>query len=1203
MKKSENRNTKIGIVIVTHNSSLSARITLSSIAKAKTLIPFDLILVDNGSLFSERKLIRRAIKFHNFKENKFWKYIQSPKNLGFSGGNNLAIRKFLKDDTNTHICLLNSDVIVSDYWLDRLVEKNADLVTPVTNMSDSSQVIPIDFSIDKNTCFGLENEVIFSGEFEKVNSFSENRFNTFQGNGVEIIDHTTFFCVLIRRDVFLSVGFLDEYFFPGGFEDLDFCLRVNKNNQKIILARDVFIFHFGSSSFGLLQLDYFNQQRLINIEYFENKHCISWEKKYSHLVTSFIQDLLFHINNEDVNVKHQRYKILERHFNAISDLIDHISLEQIHLINIFKKQDHKYSNLEILEKTNYSNKQISLLWRTIISKYHKKIKTMELSTIEINNLIVLFNRLSPLIDKQMENIVQIIDGINNNDNVTPDQIIQTSYGNRINKILLRISKFVKFLKNFDGVVFFGGYPFPERDHDGYYQRIRSVDVVFSNQTRIFVDNYAIPGRSSWFERPAQNVLVIRLGHNWKQNLVSKICIYLFVLKCKRIYFHSILSIPPFNILLNLPGILKTLDLHGVVPEEFGLYGEIKHKLRYDHVERQAIKKSDLIIVVTDKMREHICEKYQGKTRGEFILLPIMKDLDWAPTIKPKINGRFVVVYAGGTQKWQQIGKMINTIEKNINGYMFRIFCPSPSEFNQMLPDTLKNNRYLSISNKASSEIIDEYKTNHFGFILRENNIINRVACPTKLIEYLGMGIVPIVDSVEIGDFNNLGMQYIHLENFQEGNIPDTLALMEIAKTNLELYKYLRKTYYDGITKLKCCFLEKNQPQKKVYAMKSTSECDILIQVENFLSGGLENVVLGINKKLVSKGLKICLLVMGEKGPAVDEAISLGIPVYFQPFEKKSYERFIKKLSPKILFSHYSYEGSEICACLNIPFIQVIHNTYMWFDEVQLNKFQQSIPFTEKFIACSEYALSYSIERLHVPESKIMVIPNGIDTKRIKSLDSQKLRGALRGQLGFDEKDFVFLCVAAVTYQKNLYGLIKSFHLALKECPQAKLVIVGPNYQKEIMRQIDSYINKNRLEKHIYYLGEKKEAYRYYFMADGFITASFFEGGQLVLLEALTANLPIISTDVGFAKHFHEQEGVKIVPPPIDVFKYYGTIVQLSSNITFEKKLAEAIKDTYDCPQKPNIPSKKINLMNNNITYNNYYSFLNKYLSTKENSTA
>lgn len=57
------------------------------------------------------------------------------------------------------------------------------------------------------------------------------------------------FAMLIKRHVFDKVGFLDERYTPGNFEDNDYGMRILEAGYKNVLCKNSFIIHFGSKSF------------------------------------------------------------------------------------------------------------------------------------------------------------------------------------------------------------------------------------------------------------------------------------------------------------------------------------------------------------------------------------------------------------------------------------------------------------------------------------------------------------------------------------------------------------------------------------------------------------------------------------------------------------------------------------------------------------------------------------------------------------------------------------------------------------------------------------------------------------------------------------------------------------------------------------------------------------------------------------------
>lgn len=372
----------------------------------------------------------------------------------------------------------------------------------------------------------------------------------------------------------------------------------------------------------------------------------------------------------------------------------------------------------------------------------------------------------------------------------------------LKKIVHFIRRGVPFLLKLKGIVFFAGYPYPEREKDGYYQRIRSVDTLFIDRWRIYIDNVRLPGRETWYDRPAPFTLVLRPYGSGEQEWVKRLCVVLCVLRCRVIYFHSVLSIGTIDFLWRLPGIRKIIDIHGAVPEEFRYQGDLVSAEHFNNIERSVVSKAQYIIVVSEAMRHHIEDKYSGTIGGQFITLPIFQDIFVYQSEKPYVNGKPVIIYAGGLQKWQQVPKMVNAMTSTLGYYNYKFYCPDPKEVLTMLPENLRKTSSLEIGSKSFGEISEVYRDCHYGFILREDIIVNHVACPTKLIEYLANGIVPIVDCEDIGDFKVMGMKFIHLGDLLKNKLPDESIRKDMAKINFYVFEKLLEKHDIGVSTLK-----------------------------------------------------------------------------------------------------------------------------------------------------------------------------------------------------------------------------------------------------------------------------------------------------------------------------------------------------------------------------------------------------------------
>ena len=248
-------------------------------------------------------------------------------------------------------------------------------------------------------------------------------------------------------------------------------------------------------------------------------------------------------------------------------------------------------------------------------------------------------------------------------------------------------------------------------------------------------------------------------------------------------------------LMHMPWIKKVIDIHGAVPEEFRIQNDAKNALRFEAIERLAVLNSDLVVVVSQAMKSYLCQKYGGRLRAPIAILPMFLDIDPTVSHRPYHDGKPIVIYAGGLQKWQQVDKMIDAIRRTVSICAHRFYCPDPDLVREMLPEGVRSQ--VVVDQKTQTELTKVYSKCHYGFILREDIVVNRVACPTKLVEYLAMGIVPIVDSENIGDFKAMDMRFVTLKQLVQGHLPDEGERAEMVQHNFGVYEQLRKLRKQG----------------------------------------------------------------------------------------------------------------------------------------------------------------------------------------------------------------------------------------------------------------------------------------------------------------------------------------------------------------------------------------------------------------------
>ncbi len=367
--------------------------------------------------------------------------------------------------------------------------------------------------------------------------------------------------------------------------------------------------------------------------------------------------------------------------------------------------------------------------------------------------------------------------------------------------------FYRFLVSFwvrKGIVFYGGYPYPEREKDGYYQRIRSIDSLFTDQWRIYIDSVRLPGKEFWYDIPEPRVLVLRPHGRGVQRVFIEFWIRFCILQSRFVYFQSVLSSNGREFFWDNPNICKIIDVHGAVPEEFSYQGEENNAQLFNQIEHHVVTNAHYIVVVSVAMRTHLLNKYPGQISGQFIILPNIPEIPIEQLDKPYVNGKPVIIYAGGIQVWQQVPKIVDAMVKTSHLNTYKFFCPYPDEVKAMLPPDMQGANPFEIESKQREEIFPEYRLSHFGFILREDRVVNNVSCPTKLVEYLAMGVIPIVDTSEIGDFKAFGMQYVDLDDLIQNRLPPAEIRLKMAEHNYSVYHKILYQYKSGVVHLQQC---------------------------------------------------------------------------------------------------------------------------------------------------------------------------------------------------------------------------------------------------------------------------------------------------------------------------------------------------------------------------------------------------------------
>lgn len=218
------------IVMLSWNAPEYTELAVASI-RERTRAPYEIIIIDNGSEPATRERLAALTGV---------RIIYNAKNTGFAHG----CSQGMAAARGTHVVLLNNDVIVTEGWLEAMLEVQrlnpaVGVSAPRSNrVSSSQQLENVPYrAVPEIAMFAAERSLRYRGLWYRD-------------------DKAVGFCLCIDRRVIAEVGAIDTRYGLGNYEDDDFCIRVRSAGYDIAVCEDAFIHHFGNVSFVTNKLEY-----------------------------------------------------------------------------------------------------------------------------------------------------------------------------------------------------------------------------------------------------------------------------------------------------------------------------------------------------------------------------------------------------------------------------------------------------------------------------------------------------------------------------------------------------------------------------------------------------------------------------------------------------------------------------------------------------------------------------------------------------------------------------------------------------------------------------------------------------------------------------------------------------------------------------------------------------------------------------------
>lgn len=210
--------------------------------------------------------------------------------------------------------------------------------------------------------------------------------------------------------------------------------------------------------------------------------------------------------------------------------------------------------------------------------------------------------------------------------------------------------------------------------------------------------------------------------------------------------------------------------------------------------------------------------------------------------------------------------------------------------------------------------------------------------------------------------------------------------------------------------------------------------------------------------------------------------------------------------------------------------------------------------TDRMVAVSEAIKNDIIKYDNIEPSKILVIPNGIDTKKF---DPERKFINVREELSIKTDDIVVGFIGRLVPAKGLEYLIDAVLHLKDKYKKLKLIIIGNG---SIINDLKDNTRKNKVHKHVIFTGERRDIPDILSCIDIFVMPSVAEGLPNALLEAMAMGKPVVATKVGGIPEVIQNGINGLLVPPHDAGSLAEAIISLIDNDNLAKKIGQASRE-------------------------------------------
>lgn len=338
---------------------------------------------------------------------------------------------------------------------------------------------------------------------------------------------------------------------------------------------------------------------------------------------------------------------------------------------------------------------------------------------------------------------------------------------------------------------------------------------------------------------------------------------------------------------------------------------------------------------------------------------------------------------------------------------------------------------------------------------------------------------------------------------------------------------------------------------------------VLHLIDGLTFGGAETLLRDLAVRLEQRGYRITVG-YSTPGPFVQVLLDMGLTLkriprfaLIDPFFMFRMIRLMRLDPPQIVHTHLfksDFHGRLAARLADVPVVvSTLHNNDSWAKHRVLGHlYGETARFADHLIAVSPEVREYHLAKTGVPARKVTVIENGVDISAFSGNEAEAR--SIRAEFGVDDNAPLFGIIGRLKPQKDLPTFLYAAAKILRQRSDARFLVVGDG---PLMDELVLMAKELRLLPALIFTGMRKDIPAIMKAIDVLVLSSLWEGLPVILLEAMAAARPVVSTAVDGVKGVAVHNRTALLVSPSSPDELSVACLQLAGDPLLRENLGKA----------------------------------------------